>query len=326
MTRGWSRHPNTQREADTLTEQHEETGWFFRRPLVDTIRWVAENGEPEDPRPDIDTLSLVRRFPHLAGVVTTDLSATGPHGPVQIRTYLDPSAEPTTSALVWIHGGGFFGGNLDMPESNWVARELAARGVPVIAVDYTKCLGAAHYPIPNDDVVAAWRYAMDHCQELVGVSADHLLLGGASAGGALAASTALRLRDAREPGANGLVLVYPVLHPNAIEPSASVDLASMGGQLSLNYAGSEDLFTDPHAFAGVGDGEDLPPTLVIVCERDEIRPSGEAYFRTLENDGVAVTIHVEADADHGHINSPGDAGAMRTISTIAGWCAQRTSI
>lgn len=46
-----------------------------RMPVPDAIRWLAEHGEPADPRPDIDTASLVRRFPHLAGVSTGDQCA-----------------------------------------------------------------------------------------------------------------------------------------------------------------------------------------------------------------------------------------------------------
>ena len=86
-----------------------------------------------------------------------------------------------------MHGGAFIGGYLDMPESNWVALELAARGIPVFAVDYTKCLGDVHYPVPSDDVLAAWQHARDHAEELLGVQPDALLLGGASAGGTLTA-------------------------------------------------------------------------------------------------------------------------------------------
>ncbi len=38
--------------------------------------------------------------------------------------------------LVWAHGGGFVAGDLDMPEADWVARTLAARGVTVVSIDY----------------------------------------------------------------------------------------------------------------------------------------------------------------------------------------------
>ena len=36
--------------------------------------------------------------------------------------------------LVWVHGGGFFRGDLDLPESDAVARALAERGLPVVTV------------------------------------------------------------------------------------------------------------------------------------------------------------------------------------------------
>ena len=34
---------------------------------------------------------------------------------------------------------------------------------------------------------------------------------------------------------------------------------------------------NPHVFAGLGSGEGFPPTLVVVCELDGLRPSGEAF-------------------------------------------------
>ena len=40
------------------------------------------------------------------------------------------------AGLVWAHGGGFAGGDLDMPEADWVSRALAARGITVVSVDY----------------------------------------------------------------------------------------------------------------------------------------------------------------------------------------------
>ena len=48
-------------------------GFDFRRMTVpEAIRWLAEHGEPADPRSDIDPASLERRFPHLVGITTFD--------------------------------------------------------------------------------------------------------------------------------------------------------------------------------------------------------------------------------------------------------------
>ena len=52
-----------------------------------------------------------------------------------------------TPALVWAHGGGFVAGDLDMPEADWVAPSLAARGVTVVSIDYR--LAGDGRPLPR---------------------------------------------------------------------------------------------------------------------------------------------------------------------------------
>ncbi|GGI47467.1 acetyl esterase/lipase [Agromyces flavus] len=297
---------------------------FRRMPLAEAVRWLAENGEPEDPRPDIDTASLTRRFPHLASVETADLRIDGPHGRlIPARRYRDAAAEASGRALIWVHGGAFIGGHLDMPESHWVALELASRGIPVLALDYVKCLGETHFPEPSDDVLVGWRHAVAHADELFGVPASAVLLGGASAGGNLTAGATARLRDSGEGLPAGLVLVYPVVHPNGPEASAEVDADSPHGQLSLNFVGSIEALADPHAFAALGAADRFPPSLVVVCEKDGLRPSGEAFAHQLEEAGVDVTLHLEVGADHGHIDEPADPTALPTLEAIARWTKER---
>ncbi|GAA1981267.1 alpha/beta hydrolase [Microbacterium pumilum] len=292
-------------------------------PFPDALRWLRENGEPADPRTDIDTASLRRRFPRLASVTTTDLEVDSPHGPQPARLYRDASAPASGRGLVWVHGGAFIGGYLDMPESNWVALELAARGIPVFAVDYTKCLGDVHFPVPSDDVLAAWDHARSNAQELLGVTPDGLVLGGASAGGTLTAGAIARLRDAGRDVPAGIVSVYPAAHPDGGHPGEIPDPASPMTQIALNYAGSAELLADPHVFPGLGSGEGFPPTLVVVCELDGLRPSGEAFAALLADAGVDVAVHFEPGADHAHINEPADPTALPTIEAIADWIGGR---
>jgi len=292
---------------------------FRRMPVPEALAWLAEHGEPVDPRPGIDTASLRERFPHLAAVRCDDAVIPTADGPVAARWYVDPTAAVAGPAFVWIHGGAFIGGHLDMPEANWVSLEFAARGVPVLSVDYRKCLGGVHHPAPARDVAAAWAYARAEVEARTGVPAARLCLGGASAGGALAGGLLQRLTATPDALPVRAVLVYPVLHPNGPAANADLDLDSPHGQLALNYAGSEAALRDPLAFAGMGDGAGFPPTLIVVCEHDDLRPSGEAFARTLETAGREIELYCEPGAAHAHIDQPGADDALRTLERMRVW-------
>ena len=99
-------------------------------------------------------------------VIVRSDDAPGPHGAVPVRVYdHGPPRDGSRPCLVWMHGGGFVAGNLDMPEADWTARELAWRaGAVVVSVDYRLCNDGVHFPVPHDDVVAAVRWARDSAQ------------------------------------------------------------------------------------------------------------------------------------------------------------------
>jgi acetyl esterase len=280
-------------------------------------------GEPVDTREDIGTISLKRRFPHLMNVQATDISIPGPAGPLPARIYVDAAAVPTGRGMVWAHGGAFLGGNLDMPEANWVSLELASSGVPVISIDYTKCIGGVHYPAPSNDVLAAWEFVREHSDELLGIDPTGLFIGGASAGATLAASAVQRLSDGGRPVPAGLVLVYPALHPDSVRASASLDETpdSLRG-ISMNYAGSVHALTDPQVFPGVGTASGFPSTLIVACEFDGFVASAIEFHRTLERAGVSAALRIEEGADHGHINEPSDSAAHRTIDAMREWICE----
>ena len=69
----------------------------------------------------------------------------------------------------------------------------------------------------------------------------------------------------------------------------------------------------------LGRVDGFPSTLVVVCEKDDLRPSGEAFARQLADAGIAVDLHLEPGAGHGHINEPSDPTALPTVEAIAGW-------
>jgi acetyl esterase len=246
---------------------------------------------------------------------------------VPVRIYRPVSRSELSPGLVWLHGGGFAAGDLDMPEADYVAREVAHRaGAVVITVDYRLAVDGVHHPAPLDDVVAAWSWVERSAAQL---GMERTSLGGASAGGNLAAAAALRLRDAGARLPATLVLAYPAMHPELLAPSPSLaaDLREVPGvlvfspeegrRITENYLGGPVSSADGYSFPALADVTGLPPTLVVNSEYDSLRSSGELFAAQLADAGVPVSSRYEPGTLHGHLNTVGLDGALRTIDSIA---------
>ncbi|GAB3150430.1 alpha/beta hydrolase [Amycolatopsis stemonae] len=249
----------------------------------------------------------------LPEVSTVDAQVPGPHGPVPVRIYRSGDQE-SAPCLVWLHGGAFRMGDLDMPEADRVARELAHRaGIVVVSVDYRLAVRGVCYPVPHDDVVAALRWVRDHAGDL---GVGRISAGGASAGGNLSAGAALRLRDDDGWVPAALALVYPVLHPQLPPLPASL-VARMAEVPSIlhfppaevratteNYLGGPVSRADGYAMPGLAMLEGLCPTLVLTAEYDDLRVSGQVFAGQLAEAGVDVRHVVVPSMLHGFLNLP----------------------
>src|SRR3954453_21407816 len=145
-----------------------------------------------DQRARLDEFMSITGAPLPPQVETREETVAGPPGPAPVRVYLPGDAGTDRPGLVWLHGGAFLGGDLDMPEADWTARQICDRaGAVVVSVDYRLCQGGVTYPVPHDDVVAAVRWVRDTATAL-GVDPNRITVGGASAGANLAAGATLR--------------------------------------------------------------------------------------------------------------------------------------
>lgn len=293
------------------------------------IRELELNGAFPDPRTDVDHRSLVSIYPELGAVSTEDISVPTPEGGVPGRLYRAPGE--AVAGLVWVHGGAFIAGNLDMPEAHWVSLYLASHGISVLSLDYRKALHGMKYPAPSNDVHAGWRWALENLDALGLGTVEELHLGGASAGAALTAALTVRLRDDAAQMPASLLLAYPLVHAQLpplneglLEKMAAVpaDLAFGSDfirDINLNFAGSEDNFKDPHAFAGEGPVEGFPPVYIINSEADTLRASGELFAAQLEAAGVPVRMDMEPGSMHGHLDHPHTAPARRSVEQMRDW-------
>jgi len=279
-------------------------------------------------RARLDEFMSITGAPQPLQVQTRGDSVPGPHGPVPVRVYWPESDGTDRPGLVWLHGGAFLGGDLDMPEADWTARHMADRaGAVVVSVDYRLCSGGVTYPVPHDDVVAAVRWVRDNTSAL-GIDPARISLGGASAGANLAAGAALRLRDddAWQPAA--LLPIYPVAH--AVLPPASASLAAKMAEvpqllrflpedtdfLNTNYLGGPLSRADGYAFPALAVLEGLAPTLVLNAEYDDLRASGEAFAARLALASVDVRQVLVPGMLHGFLNTRSDVAPVDRALTL----------
>jgi acetyl esterase/lipase len=131
-------------------------------------------------------------------------------GEASVRLYQGEHQQPSSPALLWIHGGGYVGGFAAMDDSfcRAVTKEL---GIVVASVEYRRA--PEHpFPVPLHDCHDALEWLADRDT----VDRSRIAIGGASAGGGLAAGLALlaRERGAVVPGFQ--LLSYPMLDDRTV--------------------------------------------------------------------------------------------------------------
>ncbi len=241
------------------------------------------------------------RIPDVASVVNRDMQ--GPGGSLPLRIYT-PAGDGPFPILVFFHGSGFVVCDLDTHDP--MCRNLCAgTGCVVVSVDYR--LAPEHkFPAAPDDCLAATRWAVANAGALRG-DTSRVLVAGDSAGGNLAAVTALRCRDEGGPALAGQLLIYPVTDyhtpgtPSYVENAEGYGLGRAGMEWFWDhYLADAEQAKHPHAaplradnFAG------LPPAYIATAEYDPLRDEGEYYGKALQSAGVSVQIVRWDGVNHG---------------------------
>lgn len=257
-----------------------------------------------------DLLSVDFALPVPDGVDIDEVRVPGPSGELRMWRYRRSDATGPQPSQLWLHGGGFFAGTIDETlNERLCARRAVDSGVQVFSLEYR--LAPEHpYPAPVLDAVAALE-ALTADAERFGVDAARLGIGGNSAGAAVAASTALRVRDAGGPRLAHVDLEVP---PLAMRPAgqSSEDFAVGFGLDGMEwiialYAGPGGPADELISPLDVADLSGLPPTLIMAAEYDPLRDSGVQYADRLREAGVPVELIVSAGHLHG---TPGITAAF----------------
>ncbi len=257
---------------------------------------------------------------------TDDILIPSDGQPLPGRLYRPVEAR-TDGLVIFLHGGGFVMGSVETHDH--VCRDLCRRaGVAVLSIDY-RLAPEARFPAAVHDSLNAVRWAASQASRLR-ADPDKFIIAGDSAGGNLAAVTALRLRDEGGPGLRGQVLIYPVTDYHT-PPTESYTAFATGFLLTRaamirfwrDYLGDEREASNPHAAPlRAADLRKLPPALVMTAEFDPLRDEGEAFARRLGAAGVAVTLKRYAGLIHGFIRMGAvSSRADAALDDAAAWIA-----
>ena len=236
-----------------------------------------------------------------------DLAIAGPDGDLPIRVY-EPGDEGPHPVLVYFHGGGWVRGDLDTHDE--LCRDLTRRvGCLTISVGYRR---APEHPFPAAAVDAhgAFEWAADHVASLGG-DPDRIAVAGDSAGGNLAAVTALMARDGDGPAPVHQVLFYPVTD-HAFDTDSYLEHPD---DPVLSRAAMEwywDQYLDRaidgrHPYASPLAARDLSgtaPATVITAGVDPLRDDGRAYADRLADADVPVSYSEYDDVFHAFVAFP----------------------
>ncbi len=212
-----------------------------------------------------------------------------------VRLFRPAGVTEPAPALLWMHGGGYLIGNARQDDA--LCRRFSTRlGITVASVQYR--LAPEHpYPAPLEDCYSALRWLAG----LPSVDSRRVAIGGASAGGGLAAALALLARDRAETRPAFQLLVYPMLDDRS---SATADNPNyrLWNPRSNHFGWTAYLGGADPQVAVPGRRTDLsglPPAWIGVGTNDLFHDEDLAYAERLRAAGVHCDVDVVSGAFHG---------------------------
>lgn len=220
-----------------------------------------------------------------------DIAIPGNGADVPVRIYR-PEGEGDFPVFIYMHGGGFVLGNLDMNDG--LLRFIANRaGCVIVSVDYR--LAPEHpFPAAIEDSFAVVKWAYEH-GSAYRIDPKRIAIGGNSSGGNLAAVAAYLSREENIPIALQ-VLIYPFIDlsfGNASQQkfatgyNFTTEQAKWYLKQYLGSTGEHD--NDPLASPfNIKDLSGLASALVLTAEYDILVDEGGEYAERLKSAGVPV--------------------------------------
>lgn len=191
--------------------------------------------------------------------------------------------------ILYCHGGGYSTGSCIYART--LTTKLAtSTSMDVFSFDY-RLAPENPYPAATQDAMKAWNYLM-----LLGYGARDIIIAGDSAGGNLALSLVLKLKEEERILPRGMVLMSPWTDLTSSGKShvskAEVDPVLSAPYLEkmiTNYAPGMDL-TDPLISPLFGDFTGFPPTYIQVGENEILLNDATMLHKKMAKENVSVKM------------------------------------
>jgi acetyl esterase/lipase len=223
----------------------------------------------------------------------------------RVRVFGPESIDGPGPALLWIHGGGYVIGTAAQ-DDRLCQRFADALGIKVVSVDY-RLAPDFPYPAAADDCYAALEWLASRPD----VDPSKIAVGGASAGGGLAAGLAIRAHDRGEISPIFQLLVYPMID----DRSDTVDKNHRLWDAKSNRFGWDSYLSGqspdqivPARRENLGG---LAPAWIGVGTLDLFLDEDKTYTERLQQAGVPCSISLIPGAFHGFDLVAPKAGVSR---------------
>lgn len=193
--------------------------------------------------------------------------------------------------ILYCHGGGYMSGSCGYARN--ITTKLAENtSMDVFCFDY-RLAPENPYPAATEDAMKAWNYLM-----LQGYGARDIIIAGDSAGGNLALSLVLKLKEEQRFLPKGLLLLSPwtdlTSSGKTHETKASLDPVLNKEYMELatkSYAEGQDL-TDPLISPLFGDFTGFPPTYIQVGENEILKDDSVSLHKKMVKNQVVAKLDV----------------------------------
>jgi acetyl esterase/lipase len=217
--------------------------------------------------------------------------------------YAPVDIEDNAPVLIYYHGGGF-ALKATLSSHDFAMRYAEGAKCKVVLIDYRT--SANHlFPVPIEDCYEGAKWVYEN-SDLLAIDTDKIILGGESAGGALAACVAQMLRDRNTFTPKFQFLIYPVIDERLKTESMKIFTDTPIWNSKLNkrmwrlYLRNTDLTEQLYSAPLMHDDlTNLPKAYIEVAEFDSLRDEGKLYAERLQKSHIDVEYHHIDGAFHG---------------------------